>query len=527
MTDQAKEETPATVSERTQQAGEAQNPWEIRARWGWVEPEVWTERMLTALEEGVKGGKWFRLIDKVYALPNLRKAFARVKANSNAAGVDHVTVEEFERHLEANLEELSQSLQGGSYRPQAIRRAWIPKLGSKEMRPLGIPTVRDRVVQAALRAVLEPIFERDFAAQSYGFRPKRGCKDALRRVDTLLKQGYNWVVDADLKSYFDTIPHSALLDRVGEKVADGRVLRLLEAFLHARVMETAKGWTPEGGTPQGAVVSPLLSNIYLDPLDPLMAGKGIEMVRYADDFVVLCRTEVAAQEALEVVRGWTTMMGLTLHPVKTRIVDATPSGGFDFLGYHFERGGRWPRKKSLDKFKDTIRIKTRRHNGQSLQAILTDLNRTLRGWFEYFKHSPRFTFIALDQWVRLRLRSLLRFRQGRKGTRSGFGSSTLAQCFLCQAGTLLLNGGPCLGLSILSEVRPPTGEPDAGELPVRFGGRGSGQSCSPYPYPGLVLPFVTTLTYAISSVAGVEPLTRPHSSGTLSREGRGLWLEAR
>ena len=206
MTDQAKEDAPATVSERTQQAGEAQNPWAIRARWGWVEPEVWTERMLTALEEGVKGGKWFRLIDKVYALPNLRKAFARVKANSNAAGVDHVTVEEFERHLEANLEKLSQTLQDSSYRPQAIRRAWIPKLGSKEMRPLGIPTVRDRVVQAALRAVLEPIFERDFAAHSYGFRPKRGCKDALRRVNTLLKQGYNWVVDADLKSYLDPSP---------------------------------------------------------------------------------------------------------------------------------------------------------------------------------------------------------------------------------------------------------------------------------------------------------------------------------
>jgi len=198
-----------------------------------------------------------------------------------------------------------------------------------------VPTVRDRVVQAALRAVLEPIFERDFAAQSYGFRPRRGCKDALRRVDTLLKQGYSWVVDADLKSYFDTIPHSTLMDGVREKEADGKVLRLLEAFLHARVMETAKGWTPEGGTPQGAVVSPLLSNLYLDSLDHLLAEKGIERVRYADDFVVLCRTEVAAQEALERVRDWTTTVGLTLHPVKTRIVDATQDGGFDFLGYHF------------------------------------------------------------------------------------------------------------------------------------------------------------------------------------------------
>ena len=287
---------------------------------------------------GVKGGKWFRLIDKVYALPNLRQAFARVKANDGAAGVDHVTVEEFERDLEANLEKLSQALADGSYRPQAVRRHWITKLGSKEQRPLGIPTVRDRVVQAALRAVLEPIFERDFAAQSYGFRPKRGCKEALRRVDTLLKQGYSWVVDADLKSYFDTIPRPELLERVKAKIADGRVLKLLEAFLTQGVREEMNLWTPEAGTPQGAVISPLLSNIYLDALDHEMAGKGFEMVRYADDFVVLCGTEGEAQQALEAVQRWTAQAGLTLHPVKTRIVDATQAGGFDFLGYHFERG---------------------------------------------------------------------------------------------------------------------------------------------------------------------------------------------
>ncbi len=184
---------------------------EIRARWAWVEAEVWTERMLTALEQGVKGGKWFRLMDKVYALPNLRRAFARVKANDGAAGVDHVTVEEFERDLEANLEKLSQALADDRYRPQAVRRHWITKLGSKEQRPLGIPTVRDRVAQTALRAVLEPIFERDFAAQSYGFRPKRGCKDALRRVDHLLKQGDSWVVDADLTGYLDAASYCHLI----------------------------------------------------------------------------------------------------------------------------------------------------------------------------------------------------------------------------------------------------------------------------------------------------------------------------
>ena len=249
MTEGARQPPEAVPENAAKPAGE------IRARWAWVEAGVWTERMLTALEQGVIGGKWHSLIDKVYALPNLRQAFARVKANHGAAGVDHVTVEEFERDLEANLEKLSQALADGSYRPQAVRRRWINKMGSKEQRPLGIPTVRDRVVQAALRAVREPIFERDFAAQSYGFRPKRGCKDALRRVDHLLKQDYRWVVDADLKSYFDTIPRQQLLERVKAKVSDGRILKLLETFLRQGVLEEMNLWTPEAGTPQGAVMT--------------------------------------------------------------------------------------------------------------------------------------------------------------------------------------------------------------------------------------------------------------------------------
>ena len=411
---------------------------EIRARWAWVEAEVWTERMLTALEEGVLGGKWYSLMDKVYPVPSLRKAFESVEANGGAAGVDHITVEEFERHLEANLEKLSQALKDGSYRPQAIRRVWIPKPGSNEKRPLGIPTVRDRVVQAALRAVLEPIFERDFAAQSYGFRPNRGCKDALRRVDALLKAGYNWVVDADLKSYFDTIPHAALIGRLREKVTDGRVIRLLEAFLTQKVMETAEGWTPEEGTPQGAVISPLLSNLYLDPLDQQMARQGQEMVRYADDFIILCRSEAEAQEALAEVRQWTATAGLKLHPVKTRIVDATQPGGFDFLGYHFERGYRWPREKSLQKFKDAIRAKTRRTNGHSLKAIIDHVNRTLRGWYEYFKHSHYTTFAPLDQWIRMRLRSILRQRRGRDGHGRGRDHQLWPNAFFAQHGLFSL-----------------------------------------------------------------------------------------
>lgn len=375
--------------------------------------------MLTALEQGVKGGKWFSLIDKVYASGNLAKAFTRVAANGGAAGVDHQTVQQYERQLQANQEKLATQLQDGSYRPQAVRRVWIDKPGQKEKRPLGIPTVRDRVAETALRNVLEPIFERDFAEQSYGFRPQRSTKQALRRVDALLTAGYTQVVDADLKSYFDTIPHQGLLKRVEEKVSDGRVIKLLASYLEQGVMEGMASWTPERGTPQGAVISPLLSNIYLDPLDHLMAAQGIAMVRYADDFVILCRTAAEAQQALSWVQAWTATNGLSLHPEKTRIVDATKRGGFDFLGYHFERGYKWPREKSIKKLRATIRRKTRRTNGQALSTIIEDVNRTLRGWFEYFKHSHQTEFADQDSWIRMRLRSILRKRQGLSGRGRG------------------------------------------------------------------------------------------------------------
>jgi RNA-directed DNA polymerase len=370
--------------------------------------------MLTALEEGVKGGSWYSLMDKVADRRTLRAAFEDVKKNKGAAGVDHQTIAMMESRLDEELGRLSRELQTKEYRPKAVRRAWIPKPGSKEKRPLGIPTVRDRVVQTALRYALEPIFEKEFVAQSYGFRPGRGCKGALRRVEALLKQGYVHVVDADLKSYFDTIPHQPLMERVKERVADGRVLSLVESYLKADIMDTMASWTPETGSPQGAVISPLLSNIYLHPLDQKMAAEGWQMVRYADDFVVMCRSREEAEKALEAVRGWTGQAGLALHPEKTRIVDASKPGGFDFLGYHFERRYRWPRKKSLTKLKDTIRAKTRRTEGRRLEDIVNDVNRTARGWFEYFKHSHRTTFPRLDAWIRMRLRSILRRR--RRGT---------------------------------------------------------------------------------------------------------------
>jgi RNA-directed DNA polymerase len=392
---------------------------EVRAQWPWAEPSVWTERMLTALVTGVKGGRWYSLMDKVWSRENLRAAFTRVKRNGGSAGVDRQTVAMFEDRLEDNLDRIASVLSQGLYRPQTIKRVWIPKPGKKEKRPLGIPTVRDRVVQTALRNALEPIFEQGFAEHSYGFRPGRGCKDALRRVDALLNSGCAWVVDADIKSFFDTIDHDRLLERMERKISDRSILSLVEQMLKQQVLDTAKEWTPEEGTPQGAVISPLLSNIYLDPLDHVMAGSGFAMVRYADDFVVLCRSEAEAWAALEAVRRWMAAEGLSLHPDKTRVVDATSKGGFDFLGYHFERGMRWPGGKSVNKFKDAIRRKTKRTSGHSLPAIIADVNRTAKGWFEYFKHSHHTTFGHLDGWVRMRLRSILRKRHHGKGRACG------------------------------------------------------------------------------------------------------------
>jgi len=392
---------------------------EVRARWAWTEPSVWTERMLTALEQVVKGGKWFSLIDKVYSEPNLRAAFDRVKANAGSAGVDHQTIAMFEANLDANLDRLVRELREDTYRPRPVRRAWIPKPGNpKEKRPLGIPTVRDRVVQTALRHVLEPIFERDFAEHSYGFRPGKGCKDALRRVDTLLKGGCTHVVDADLARYFDTIPWGALIARVKDKVTDGRIVALLEAYLRAAVMDGLDRWDPEQGSPQGAVVSPLLSNIYLDPLDKLAESRGYAMVRYADDFVILCRSPEEAAAALRMVQEWTATAGLILHPEKTRVVDVR-TDSFEFLGYRFAPDGRWPRAKSLKKLKDTVRRRTRRTSGWSLDVIIRSLSNVLRGWFEYFKHAHRWVFESLDGWIRMRLRSILRRRMKRRGRARG------------------------------------------------------------------------------------------------------------
>lgn len=383
--------------------------------WSWVEAAVWTERMVSALENGVKGGRWYSLMDKVYAPATLAAAWARVRANRGAAGVDGVSVERFAARSEAYLAELASALREGSYRPQPVKRVEIAK-GDGGRRPLGIPVVKDRIVQTAVKLAIEPIFEAAFLASSYGFRPKRSCHEALREVDGLLEAGYTFVVDADLRGYFDSIPHERLLGRVAARISDGRVLDLLRGWLEQDVLRGLERWTPVAGTPQGAVISPLLANIYLHPLDERMAQQGFRMVRYADDFVVLCESREAALAALATLRQWVAENGLALHPEKTQVGDCRqPEEGFDFLGYRFAAGRRWVRKKSLTRLKDRIRAKTRRTRGDSLTRIVADLNPVLRGWFGYFKHAHPYTFPAVDGFVRRRLRALLRKQERRPG----------------------------------------------------------------------------------------------------------------
>lgn len=408
----SKEDQPEAVTCGSKRTGE------VRDRWSWTEPLVWTERMLSTLETGVKGGKWYSLMDKVYDERVLRAGFDKVSANGGAGGVDRVTVDDFESRLDENLKNLREELRKGTYRASPIRRAYIPKAGTKEMRGLGIPTIRDRVVQAALRMVLEPIFENEFAEGSYGFRPGKGCKDALREVEELLKSGHRYIVDVDLRKYFDTIPHSKLMDLVSLKVSDGRILSLIREFLGQTVMGELEEHDPEMGSPQGAVISPLLSNIYLNPLDHEMANRGRKMIRYADDFVIMCKTRTEADLVLEELKVWTSQASLTLHPEKTKVVDSETEA-FEFLGYRFVKGMRFPRSKSLQKFKDTVREKTGRRGGKSLKEIIDKLNPTLRGWFEYFKHSRVRVYKVIDKWIRMRLRSILRKQSGLVGKGRG------------------------------------------------------------------------------------------------------------
>jgi len=375
---------------------------------------IWTQSMLIALDNGVKGGKWFSLIDKVYSLKTLSIAWQQVKSNKGSSGIDNQSIEKFEYKEATYLEELHQSLKEQRYTPEPVKRVYIPKArGGK--RPLGIPTIKDRIVQTAIKMVIEPIYEKEFLDCSYGFRPNRGCKDALRVVDTLLKEGYTWVVDADIQSYFDTINHDILTRHLETKISDKPLLDLIHKYLKQNIIDGVKGWSPTMGTPQGAVLSPLLANIYLHPLDTMLTQSGFRVVRYADDFVILSKSQQVANEALVQVREWVKRNDLKLHPDKTHIGNCLIKGqGFEFLGYRFEAGKRFVRDKSLKSFKDKVRAITKRSRSGSIKEIVAQLNPILKGWFAYFKHAYRTTFKRNDGFVRRRLRAIILKRNKKK-----------------------------------------------------------------------------------------------------------------
>jgi len=361
----------------------------------------------TLLENKVRGGKWHTLIDKVYAELNLYLAARKVTGKKGAAGVDGQSCEAFDEDLIAETRSLGEQIKDQTYRPSAVRRVQIPKPGRpNETRPLGIPTVRDRVVQRAILNVIEPILDHQFHDRSFGFRHGRGAHDALRVVEQKLQEGYVYVVDADLKGYFDTIPKDRLMELVKAHISDSRLLKLIQLFLDQRVMEELREWTPIAGVPQGAVLSPVLSNLYLNPLDHQMAEQGFEMVRYADDFVVLCRSQADAEQAMEMIRQWVESAGLTLHPTKTKIVDSRVES-FAFLGYSYRGDKIYPRRESLAKMKARIVELTPRGRPGSVESIAKELNPILIGWFTYFRHCRWTIFTDLDSKIRGRLRRLL------------------------------------------------------------------------------------------------------------------------
>lgn len=378
------------------------------------EATIWTDRMLTALGNGVKGGKWHSLMDKVYAVKTLRLAWKKVRANKGAAGVDNISIDKFDAHAARYILELHVALKNQYYEPNPVKRVYIPKADGGE-RPLGIPTIKDRIVQMAVKTVLEPIFEHEFSNDSYGFRPKRSAKDALREVNRELRAGNHWVVDADIKGYFDAIDHDLLISMLEEHIADQSLLRLVTSYLNQNILDGIEEWSPVKGSPQGAVLSPLLANIYLTGLDK-MIGASHKIIRYADDFVILCRSPEEAELALKRVTKWMESHHLTLHPSKTKIShEPSDEHGFDFLGYTFREGFRYARVKAIEGIRNKIRLGTRRQPGKSILAVIAELNPVLRGWFEYFKHARRNTFRFIDGFVRRRLRSILRKYQKKKG----------------------------------------------------------------------------------------------------------------
>lgn len=338
----------------------------------------------------------------------MREAFKAVKRNRGAAGIDKVSIAMFEENLDDNLAALMKDLKTrGTFVSKPLRRKWIAKDASQtKFRPLGIPAVRDRIAQEVVRRLLEPIFEPLFHDSSFGFRPKRGCHQAIRKVLEHHQAGYNIVLDADISGFFDNIPHKLIVQAVAAEVADGNILDLIERFLAAGVMENGVFSPTTIGTPQGGVISPLLANIVLNKLDWQLEQAGYRFVRYADDFVVTCQTKAEATAALTLVQSIMTELGLSLSPEKTKITSY--GKGYDFLGFRLSRLSRTMRTKSVEKFKTKVQEITRRHHNLDGTAI-EKLNQVIRGTANYFAtefSTCVFLFQQLDKWIRMRVRCM-------------------------------------------------------------------------------------------------------------------------
>jgi RNA-directed DNA polymerase len=351
--------------------------------------------------------RYYSLIDKVYEMENLYEAWLKVKKNKGSGGIDGVTIEMFEKNLNLNLREIQRRLQENRYKPDPVRRHYIEKENGK-LRPLGIPTIRERVCQQAVRQIIEPIFEQDFYYYSFGFRPGYSAHQAISTIRRAKRSGYEYVLDLDIVSFFDEIPHELLMEKVRERITDGRVLTLIRSWLTAGVMEDDQFHETEVGSPQGGVISPLLGNIYLNHFDWKMKEQGFAVVRYADDAVILCKTKEKVEEAY--VAAKTILeeeLQLRMHPEKTKVVHFDE--GFRFLGFDFWKDYLILPEIKVKRYKDKIRKVTRRQQGNNLSEMIKKLNEVVRGFGNYFGIGNVVKkFQRLDEWTRMRVRAFVR-----------------------------------------------------------------------------------------------------------------------